>query len=383
MKRSSCFEIVSAFFLAHFIFATTQAADDKPALFSDSKNDAPQVSFVVGQRTVAEGGAWNPEQSPLLRPFGVAFTQTQQTSSQQTTTQQPLPENTMLIVELEGGRVFSWANGQLSGRISGDGSRSYQGDGHHFKQATYNGMHNCAIDSAGMLYISDTWNHCVRRVNLRSGLITTIAGNGTAGYSGDGGPATSATFDYVMCVSLDPAEQNLIITDLNNHRIRSLNLESGIVQTIAGNGQQGVPADGEPAVQSPLKDPRAAVADAAGNLYILERGGHALRVVSVDGKIRTVAGTGTAGFKDGPALSAQLNSPKHLCLSGAGLIMIADDENQAIRAYDPESQTLTTILGRGFGDPQIQLSHPHGVCWHNDALFVVDSSNNRILKLSN
>jgi sugar lactone lactonase YvrE len=368
MKYSWWFTVLSVCFTAVSLFNASQA----------SATDAPHVSFVVGQRTVAEGGSWSPDQSPLLRPFGVAFTQTPLITPEQT-----LPEHTMWIVELEGGRVFNWKDRQLSDRVSGDGSRSYKGDGLHFRDATYNGMHNCAIDSSGNLYISDTWNHCVRMVNLKSGIITTIAGTGSPGYSGDGGPATKATFDYVMCVTLDPAEQNLLITDLNNHRIRSLNLKSGVVQTVAGNGQQGIPADGVAAIQSPLSDPRAAAADAAGNLYILERGGHALRMVSPDGRIQTVAGTGSAGFKDGPALTAQLNSPKHLCMSDSGQVIIADDENEAIRAYDPDAKTLTTILGRGFGDPKIRLAHPHGVCWHNNALFVVDSSNNRILKLSN
>ncbi len=150
---------------------------------------------------------------------------------------------------------------------------------------------------------------------------------------------------------------------------------------MAGNGEKGIPQDGASAKLSPLVDPRAAVMDSTGNLYILERGGHALRKVQPDGTIRTVAGNGTAGFADGNQQTSRLNSPKHLCVASDDSILIADDENAAIRRYDPTIGEVTTVLGQGAGDPRIRLSHPHGVTWHKDWLYVADSSNNRVLRL--
>lgn len=325
----------------------------------------PEVEFVIGNRTVKEGGTWKTCDSPLKRPFGIDFDSS----------------GNMYLVELEGGRVFKLdVVGKLT-HISGDGSKSYKGDGGVAGDATYNGMHNCAVTPAGDLFISDSWNHCVRRIDLKTGLVSTVAGTGQKGFSGDGSPAVDATFDYLMCISLNHDHSIMHITDLSNRRIRAMNLGTGIVSTIAGNGEKGKPNNGNAATDSPLVDPRAAVADSQGNVYILERGGHALRVIRTDGTIQTVAGTGEKGFSDGPALSAQLNSPKHICVDNVDNVYIADDMNSAIRRYDPKARTLTTLLGRGHGDPQISLSNPHGVCWQDGWLYVIDSSNNRVLRI--
>ena len=323
------------------------------------------VEFLIGDRMESEGGHWQPADSPVNRPFGVDFD----------------TSGNMYLVELEGGRVFRMDTKRQLTQISGDGSKGYKGDGGVAGDATYNGMHNCAVTPAGDLFISDSWNHCIRRIDLKTGLVSTIAGTGKKGFGGDQGPATDATFDYLMCISLSHDDSLIHITDLSNRRIREMNLKTGMVRTVAGNGQKGVPTDGAMAVSSPFVDPRAAVADSQGRLYVLERGGHALRVVETDGTIRTVAGTGKKGFADGPALSAQLNAPKHICVDPQDNVYIADDENAAIRKYDPVTRTLSTLLGRGFGDKQIQLSHPHGVCVQGDWLYVCDSSNNRVLRI--
>lgn len=323
------------------------------------------IEIVVGGMLQQEGGNWDPKASPFQRPFGVDFNQA----------------GDMFIVELEGGRVFKReAAGRLN-QISGDGSKSYKGDGQSAAHATYNGMHNCAVTANGDLYISDSWNHCVRKIDAETGIVSTIAGTGAAGFSGDGGPATAAKFDFTMCITLNPKETLLHIADLKNRRIRAVNLEDGTVATIAGNGQRGVPTDGAKAVDSPLVDPRAVAADSKGNVYILERGGNAIRVVRPDGTIETVAGNGKRGLKDGPALQAEFGSPKHICVDDQDAVYIADDENRAIRRYDPVTKVVTTILGEGHGDPRIRLLHPHGVCWQQGMLYVVDTSHNRILRM--
>ena len=321
------------------------------------------VELVVGSLLPAEGGPEAPSASPFESPFGVDFD----------------PAGNMFVVELEGGRVFErTANGTVR-QIGGDGSRSYRGDGGPLEKGTFNGMHNLAITKSGRLLIADTWNHCVREVDLETRQIRTLAGNGEPGYVD--GSGSEARFRDVMCITLNPAEKELHIADLKNLRIRVLNLETNEATTLAGNGKKGVPADGAAALDSPLVDPRAVAADAEGRVYVLERGGHALRRIDRDGTIRTVAGTGKAGFKDGPAREAQFNSPKHICVDAQGRVYIADDANAAIRCYDPETETVTTLLGRGHGDERITLKRPHGVTREKGALYVCDTYNNRIFRL--
>jgi sugar lactone lactonase YvrE len=244
-------------------------------------------------------------------------------------------------------------------------------------------MHNCAVTHDDQLLIADSWNHCVRRINLASGIIDTIIGTGAEGFSGDGGPARDATFNFLMCISLNRAKTLLHIIDLKNRRVREVDLSSGTVTTIAGNGQRGVPDDGARATQSPLVDPRAVASDSKGNVYVLERGGNALRVVRPDGTIHTVAGTGQQGRQDGPALEATFGSPKHLCTDNDDRVYIADDLNGAIRRYDPDTGRVETVLGQGRGDSRIRLLHPHGVSFHDGTLYVVDSGNHRILGVKN
>jgi sugar lactone lactonase YvrE len=326
---------------------------------------AADVEVVTGGLMEAEGGSWTPDQSPLISPFGVAFDSAE----------------TMWIVELEGGRVHRLtADGTLS--LAGGATESaYTGDGGPLRQARFNGMHNCAVLPNDDLLIADSWNHVIRRVNAGNGVISTLAGTGSAGFSGDGGAATRAEFDFVMCITLTPKADRVHVADLKNLRIREVNLGTGLVRTVAGNGERGVPADGAVATAAPLIDPRAAAEDEQGILYILERGGHALRAVLPDGTIRTVAGTGKRGFADGPAAESEFGSPKHLCIGPQGKVYIADDQNGAIRVYDPAEKSVRTVLGRSFGDPAIRLKNPHGVTWHKGWLYVVDMGNNRILRV--
>lgn len=341
-----------------------------PAVFYAATISADELKFdnvdvVVGDFLTTEGGGWDPASSPLQRPFGVDFNSKGQ----------------MFIVELEGGRIHRLdANGELLW-VSGDGTKSYTGDGGSLGKATYNGMHNCAITPNNDLYISDSWNHCIRKVDANTGVVTTVAGTGKAGFSGDGGPAAKAEFNFVMCISLNHDKDVLHIADLKNRRIRAMDLKTGIVTTIAGNGESGASENGAKATESPLIDPRAVAGDSKGNIYVLERNGNSLRVVRPDGTFHTVAGSGEKGFLDGDAMEAQFGSPKHLCVDDNDNVYIADDLNKAIRKYDPVAGKVTTVLGRGYGQEEITLANPHGVCWKNGELYVVDSSNNRILKM--
>ena len=259
----------------------------------------PRSSVVIGE---------------LDSPFGVDFDK----------------QGDMYIVELSGGRVHKLDAAGTFTTIAGDGSEDYSGDNGPAEDATFNGMHNVAVTPSGDLYIADSWNHCIRKIDGETGIITTFAGTGDPGFGGDGGPASEAEFDFLMCVSLNATNDKLYLADLKNRRIRMVDLETSLVTTIAGNGQRGIPADGTLATESPLVDPRAVAVDSQNNVYILERSGHALRMVTTDGEIHTVAGTGQAGGADGDALTAQLNSPKHLAIDLEDHVIIADDQNRRI-----------------------------------------------------
>jgi sugar lactone lactonase YvrE len=221
-----------------------------------------------------------------------------------------------------------------------------------------------------------------------------VAGTGEKGFSGDGGPATAAKFGGIYCASIDAKGEKLYLADLDNRRIRMVDLKAGRVSTVAGNGQKGVPKDGAEAIAAPLVDPRAVTVDRIGNVYVLERSGNALRVVDTQGKIRTVVGTGQKGASGdgGQAINATMNGPKHLCVDLHDNVIIADTENHIIRKYSPMTGRIVRVAGNGkkgtggIGGPpeDAELNQPHGVTVDRQGvLFISDSSNNRVLRVSN
>ncbi len=256
-------------------------------------------------------------------------------------------------------------------------------------RAEFNAPHNLIVAPDGMIYIADTSNHRVRKFDPKSRVVSTIAGS-DKGFAGDGGPATKAKFDQAYHVALDASAKNLYVCDLGNRRIRKLELASGTISTVAGNGQRGVPKDGSTAIDAPLVDPRAMTLDKANRLWILERSGNALRLVE-DGKIRTVAGTGEKGLAGdgGPALQAKFDGPKFLWIDPTGDVLIADTENHCIRKYVVKDGTIVRVAGTGkkgkgeSGAPaDVALSRPHGVAIGPDgAMYVSDSDNGRVLRM--
>ena len=296
------------------------------------------------------------------------------------------------IIEIAGHRIMKVDSKNNLTLVGGTGEKGSSGDNANARDATFNGMHSVIIGSDDSIFVADTWNNRVRKIDPKTNIITAFAGTGDKAFSGDNGPATKAVFTGVFCIAFDAAKKNLVITDLENRRIRCVNLETNIVTTLAGNGKSGTPKNNSKAVDGPLSDPRAACMDNLGNLYILERGGNALRMVDKDGIIKTIVGMGKSGNKGvgGPALNTELNGPKHLCVDNDGTVLIADTENHRVLRYHPKTELTSLVAGTGKkgtsgldGPPEkVELFQPHGVqISPKGELFITDSGNNRILKI--
>jgi hypothetical protein len=321
--------------------------------------NAQRMALVAGGGSEVSGDATN---CRVHAPFGIDFDRA----------------GNGYIVEMAGGeRVLKIDTAGKLSVFAGTGEKGESGDNGPALEARFNGMHSLAIGPGGDIFIADTWNNRIRRID--GGRIFAFAGTGKRGFSGDGGPAREAEFGNVYCVAFDGPKENLFVADLDNRRIRAINLKSGIVITIAGNGQRGIPVDGAKAKDAPLLDPRAVAVDSKGSVYILERSGHALRRVDRDGTIRTVAGTGKKGNAVGEALKAEFNGPKHICVDANDNVIIADTDNHVIRKYLPKEGKVVRLAATE--SDEFRLKQPHGVTVDkNGALYIADSLNNRILK---
>ena len=292
----------------------------------------------------------------------------------------------LYIADTGNNRVRKVSGGTIT-TLAGNGTAGFSGDGGPAANASLSGPTGVALDSAGNLYIADTGNKRVRKVS--GGTISTVAGNGTAGFSGDGGPATSAMLagpgSAPQGVALDAAG-NLYIADGANARVRKVS--SGTITTVAGNGQQGFSGDGGPATSASLYSPAAVLVDGTGNLYIADFGDGVVRKVS-GGTITTVAGTSSiAALGDGgPATGATLNGPSGLALDSGGNLYIADALDGRIR--EVSGGTIATVAGNGGfsgdGGPALSasLSLPIGVAVDSSgAVYIADANNHRIRKVS-
>lgn len=357
------------------LFATLQLGIILVAVRQPLDLQAAKLVLVAGGGTNLADRI-NATEAKLRAPFGIDFDKA----------------GNLYFVELNGHRVGRVDQRGVFTTVAGNGEKGDSGDSGPALKARFNGMHNLAVTPNDDILVADTWNNRVRKIDARTHLVSTIAGTGERGFSGDGGPATQAKFGNIYCVSLDPQAEHLYLADLDNRRIRVVNLKTGVVRTVAGNGEKGVPEDGADAVSAPLVDPRAVAANASGEVYIIERSGNAMRVVDRDGKIRTVAGTGTKGGSGdgGPARLATLDGPKHLCFDLQGNVIVADTENHLIRKYLPQDGRIVRVAGTGRkgtnglnGPPEeAELNQPHGVYVHrNGTLYIADSSNDRVLRI--
>jgi sugar lactone lactonase YvrE len=271
--------------------------------------------------------------------------------------------------------------------IAGDGKKGYRGDGGAATLASLNMPHELLFDRAGNLFIAERDNHVIRKVDMRSGIISTVAGTGKPGFAGDGGPAVKAQLRLPHSIVLD-RDGTILICDIGNQRIRRLHPDTGIIDTYAGTGEAGPTPDGAPVAGTPLNGPRTMALAENGDLYLALREGNAIfRIRAATQTLQRVAGTGAAGYSGdgGPALQATLGGPKGLALSQDRQLYVADTENQAIRRIDLTTGMIATVLGTRQagdgpdGDPRAcRLSRPHGVLSVGPKLYVADSEAHRI-----
>jgi len=272
--------------------------------------------------------------------------------------------------------------------VAGNGKRGYSGDGQKATEASMNEPYELRFDRHGNLYVVERMNHVVRFVDARTGLIRTVVGNGKAGFSGDGGPAVSASLHEPHSIQLD-GKGNLYICDIRNHRIRRVNLKSGVITTFAGTGERAPTPDGAKIAGTPLNGPRALDFDKQGNLWLALREGNAVYKMDLKrGKLHHVAGTGAQGFSGngGPAKLATLSGPKGLSVGPNGNIYLTDTESHSLRMIDIRKQTLELIAGTGDrgdgpeGNPKsCRMSRPHGVFVASDgSIYVGDSEAHRV-----
>jgi sugar lactone lactonase YvrE len=237
------------------------------------------------------------------------------------------------IADADNQRVRKINTNGIISTVAGNGTAGYSGDGAAATAAEVNNPIGVAVDASGNIYIADGNNSRLRKVNT-SGIMSTLAGNGTFGYNGDGIAATTAELEYAVAVAVD-VTGNVYIVDQNNQRIRKVNT-GGIISTIAGNGTAGHSGDGAAATAAELNNPRGVAVDAAGNIYIADYSNNRIRKVTTDGMISTIAGNGTAGYNGdgGLATDAEINLPTDMAVDLAGNLYIADDSNNRIRKVE-------------------------------------------------
>jgi sugar lactone lactonase YvrE len=283
--------------------------------------------------------------------------------------------------------------------VAGTGDEGFSGDNGPALQAEFASPKGMRMDTRGDLYIADSDNQRIRRVDA-NGVITTVAGSGIAGYSGDNGPATQAELHDPSDMVVDGAG-NLYIADAGNHRVRRVDTR-GIITTVAGTGQQGFSGyseagggvfsgDNVPAIQAQFDYPDSVTLDGAGNLYIADGDNNRIRRVDPAGIITTIAGTGAKGFAgdNGPAIGARLSFPSNLEVDGAGNLYFSDTFNYRVRRIGPKG-VITTVAGTGgqgfAGDDgpatRAQLSNVGGVAVDAAGnLYIADSSNGRVRRI--
>ncbi|HUF80890.1 MAG TPA: hypothetical protein VMN03_07120, partial [Burkholderiales bacterium] len=259
------------------------------------------------------------------------------------------PDGALYITEVQNHRVLRWdPQSDRVTTVAGNGTKGYSGDGGPATAAQLNEPYEVRFDPDGHMFFVEMKNHIVRRMDARSQTITTVAGNGQQGYGGDGGPATQASLNNPHSIALD-GQGKLYIADIGNHRIRRVDLQRGTIETIAGTGERKLPQSGQMARGHAMLGPRALfIADET--LWIALREGHSVWKMPLrSGVLTHIAGSGERGFSGdgGMAASAKFDGPKGIALDVHGHDYVADTENQVIRRIDAGASTISTAAGSG------------------------------------
>lgn len=278
--------------------------------------------------------------------------------------------------------------------VAGTGEAGWSGDGGPATRAAFNQPYGVTVGGEGTIYVADRLNGRVRRIDGRTGIVTTLSGTGEKSFSGDGGPADRAGMVEPNAVALSRDGRRLYIADVADNRVRVIDLSRGTIATFAGNGEARHGGDGGPAPMAGVFGARAVVEAADGTVYIMERQGSSIRAVDPrTGIIRTVASSGEKGYAGdgGPAQAAVFDRPKEMTLDGDDNLLVVDTENHAIRLIDWQTDTVSTIAGNGkqgyTGDGvsavRSSLGRPHGVAIGPDGSFYIgDTENHRIRRVA-
>jgi DNA-binding beta-propeller fold protein YncE len=266
-------------------------------------------------------------------------------------------------------------------RVAGNGLVGYSGDGGAAVDAQFNWPHEVRADSDGNLFVADTRNHVIRRIDGRTGVVTTIAGNGAAGFAGDGESGGRVQFKQPHSVVLD-GNGGLLVADTVNHRLRRIDLDTGTVETISGTGEKRLPRDGADARTSPLFGPRSLAVDSDSIWIALREGNSIWRIDRDTGKLQHIAGTGKKGYRGdgGPPLEATFHGPKGLVIDDQKRLLVVDTENHAVRRIDLVRNNVQTVLGGSAAARSFSLRRPHGIAFAPSVgYFVADSESHRVL----
>ena len=272
-------------------------------------------------------------------------------------------------------------------KVAGTGKPGYSGDGGLALDADIDEIYAVQVASNGDLYIVQRFHPAVRKVDHATGIITTVAGDGTIGNGGDGGLAIKAQLKEPNDCALD-SQGGLLIADVQDQKIRRLDFGSGIITTFAGTGEKMNSGDGGLALEAGILGARAVCVAPKGEVYLCEREGNSIRMIDTDGVIHHIAGGEQKGYSGdgGPAVSATFNGPKAIRCDHQGNVLVVDTENHSIRQIDVSSGFISTIAGgqlgsQGDGGDAVLagLARPHGVIGDSKGRFyIADSENHRI-----